>query len=203
MLRNIFIVLLVVIGLSLLLYPKLDAFNFAGDQANLVKEFELLSSIDIDENEDNTVDVSNNGLEGVGDSDVVGILRLESIDLELAIFEGASNENLDRGLGSITSFDELGTSNVSIAGHRSVTDGKLFNRLGEIEVGDIIDVVSRDGQYDFVVEEVFVVHQSDVSVLEDTGEAVVTLVTCTPIGAKDPEDRLIIRGNLIGNSSMP
>lgn len=199
MLRKLLIVFLVIVGVSLLLYPKLEAFYFAGEQENLVKEFELLSSIDVDENQDNTMDVSNNGLQGIGDTSVVGILRLEAIDLELAIFEGATNENLDRGLGSITSFDDLGTSNVSIAGHRSVTDGKLFNRLGEVDEGDTIDVISRYGQYVFVVEDVFVVHETDVSVLEDAGEAVVTLVTCTPIGAKDPEDRLIIRGSLIEN----
>lgn len=91
---------------------------------------------------------------------------------------------------------KFSVNNVGIAGHRSLAHGKHFNRLGELAVNDEIEIMTKDGTLEFVVADTFIVDQKEVDVLNDKDEPLITLVTCTPIGKKNPTDRLIVQGKL-------
>lgn len=107
----------------------------------------------------------------------LAILRIQAIGLAVPIFDGTDDVTLDRGVGRIVGTSQLGQSgNLGIAGHR---DG-FFRSLGELSLGDVVEV-DRPGHVDrYVVTETQIVTPDDVSVLKATASPTLTLVTCFP-----------------------
>ena len=126
------------------------------------------------------------------------VLRIPSLKLVVPIFEGATEQNLNRGAGRIESTPRIGEpGNVGIAAHR---DG-FFRALKDIRVDDVllIDRVRSTEKYRVVAT--YVVDPSDVSVLAPTPARAVTLVTCYPfyfVGSAPR--RFIVRAELIAGS---
>ena len=84
--------------------------------------------------------------------------------------------------------------NSAIAGHRSYTYNQYFNRLDELVEGDEIIIQTKKGEFTYVIYKKFVVLPEEVSVLNDTKEAELTLITCTPV--RVATHRLIIKAKL-------
>ncbi len=128
----------------------------------------------------------------------IGILTIDSIDLELPVAEGVSDAQLKITVGHVPGTAVVGEiGNAVIAGHRNYTFGEHFNRLGDIEIGDLIQYRSIDGKsMVFVVEEILETTPGDQSAFsqpEDSSQ--LTLYTCTPI--RTATHRLIIRASRI------
>ncbi|MEQ8232464.1 MAG: class D sortase [Gammaproteobacteria bacterium] len=106
-----------------------------------------------------------------------GILRIPSIDLEVAVLPAATKAMLDIGAGLIdgTSLPVAG-GNTGIAAHR---DG-FFRALRHIELGDRIHLDTVNGRFEYVVSETSIVAPSSVEVLAERSRPVLTLVTCYP-----------------------
>jgi len=126
-----------------------------------------------------------------------GIININKIDLEMVIFDGARPETLSKGIGMIEPKKKIGVNNIGLAGHRAVAKGKQFNRMNELRINDEIQVTTKEGTYEFVIVDSFIVHQSDVSVLDEQEGPLLTLVTCTPLGAVNPPNRLIVQAALV------
>lgn len=114
---------------------------------------------------------------------VLGIIRIDKIKVSAPIVEGVSASNLKAGIGHIPGTAGLGNpGNCALAGHRSYTFGKFFNRLDELEIGDEILITTKKEQLKYKVYEKLVVQPEDVSVIKGSkDENIVTLITCTPI----------------------
>lgn len=127
---------------------------------------------------------------------VIGIIKIPKIDLNLPIVEGVKKQNLRVGIGHFQNTARLGTEgNCALAGHRSYTLGKMFNRLDELAIGDKIIIVTKKGSFVYKVYNKFVVLPKDVYVLNQVKEDnIITLITCTPI--KVATHRLIVRARL-------
>jgi len=121
----------------------------------------------------------------------LGVLRIGRLKIEVPILAGTSDVVLDRGVGHIEDTAAPGTpGNIGIAGHR---DG-FFRPLKDIALGDKLDVETVTGRSTYRVEKIWIVNPDDVSVLDPTETASVTLVTCYPfyfIGSAP--QRLIVR----------
>lgn len=128
-----------------------------------------------------------------------GVLRIQSLALEVPIFDDTSELNLNRGVGWIAGTSEPGQAgNVGIAGHR---DG-FFRVLKDISVGDVIDVESLSGSTRYRVSETFIVEPEDIHVLDPTAEPSVTLVTCYPFYfVGHAPQRFIVRGVTVDSNS--
>ncbi|WP_223701171.1 class D sortase [Sutcliffiella deserti] len=126
---------------------------------------------------------------------MLGIITIDKIDVKLPVLNSASQYNLDYGAGHLTGTVMPGQKgNSAIAAHRSRKYGKLFNRLNEISEGDTITVKTRDGSYTYTVTDTKIVKPDDLSVLHNTSEEILTLITCdTP---ENPVNRLIVRAEL-------
>jgi sortase A len=124
--------------------------------------------------------------------DIIGVIRIPAIDLEYPIIEGTGDAQLAKGIGRISYTDSLGEyGNTGLAGHRAHRFGRLFNRLDELKKDDVIQIISGEYSYEYVVYEKIIVEPSDISVLNRNGDfRVLTLVTCDPM--IDPTHRLII-----------
>ncbi|MBP3819268.1 MAG: class D sortase [Butyrivibrio sp.] len=110
------------------------------------------------------------------------ILRIPSIDSENVVTEGTSKEALKAALGHESDTVLPGeVGNCVIAGHRNYTFGKFFNRLGEVEIGDMIYIDTPTDTYSYRVSEIKTVKPEDVEILENTDKEILTLYTCTPI----------------------
>jgi len=128
----------------------------------------------------------------------LGILTIEGIDLRLPIMEGVDEPELRIAPGHVTQTPMIGEiGNAVIAGHRNFTFGSMFNRLGEVESGDIIQFQAMNGAFTaFEVFEVIVTVPGDqIAFIQPQDEAIITLYTCTPI--REATHRLLIRARKI------
>jgi sortase A len=105
------------------------------------------------------------------------ILRIPSLKLEVPVFEGTSEENLNRGAGRIEGTAHIGElGNIGIAAHR---DG-FFRVLKDVRVGSVLQLERLDGTDTYRIVATRIVEPSDVSVLAATPRNAITLVTCYP-----------------------
>ena len=83
--------------------------------------------------------------------------------------------------------------NSVIAGHRDT----FFRHISELKTGDDIYVERRGRQFHYVVTGKRVVQPSDLSVLDSSSEARLTLITCYPVYYIGPApERLVIVATL-------
>jgi len=127
----------------------------------------------------------------------IGILSIESIDLRLPIMEGVEEPALRIAPGRVPQTAIIGdVGNAVIAGHRNFTFGSMFNRLGEVEIGDMIEFQAMSGEImSFEVFELLVITpDNQIAFIQPQDEAIITLYTCTPI--REATHRLLIRAVL-------
>lgn len=126
--------------------------------------------------------------------DAIGLISIDKIDVRLPILEDATVQNMKVAATHLVETSPIGSEgNAAIAAHRAHKKGRLFNRLGELEIGDDIQVTLAGGTtINYKVDRITVVEPTDLSVLEDPklGQ-VLTLITCDPL--INPTHRLIVR----------
>jgi len=128
----------------------------------------------------------------------IGILTINSIDLRLPVKEGTTEPELRVAPGRVIQTAQVGElGNAVIAGHRNYTFGAMFNRMGEVEIGDIIEFQAMSGEmFTFEVFEVLTINPDDqIAFIKPQNESIITLYTCTPI--RVATHRLIVRARLI------
>ena len=123
------------------------------------------------------------------------ILRVPRLGIEVPVLEGTSDITLNRGVGHIAGTALPGQpGNISITGHR---DG-FFRPLKDAREGDIIEVQRKSQTDRYIVSKIKIVFPSDTSVLNNTTDPTLTLVTCYPfyfVGAAP--QRYIIQASLL------
>jgi LPXTG-site transpeptidase (sortase) family protein len=124
----------------------------------------------------------------------IGILTIEKIGLKLPVADGVSKAQLKVAAGWVPLTAGIGAiGNALVLGHRSYTYGDFFNRLDELEIGDVIRFEPKGGGgISFRVEMISIVEPGDESVFDVTeGVSTLTLLTCTPV--RKATHRLVIR----------
>jgi sortase A len=107
----------------------------------------------------------------------IGTITLPTLKLSWPIFEGTTNQQLDKGVGHYVNSVLPGvTDNSVLSGHRT----SVFNRLGELKIGDEIYVETSAGVFTYRVELTRVVKRTDRTVIVPTSTAILTLTTCWP-----------------------
>lgn len=129
----------------------------------------------------------------------IGTITLESLNLSWPIFEGTTEAQLSKGVGHYERSVLPGMSdNTILSGHRNT----VFNRLGELEKGDLLLVKTMAGTFTYQVKNFRVVDRDDRTVIGPTDEGSLTLTTCYPfnnIGATT--DAYIVTAVLIESGS--
>lgn len=131
--------------------------------------------------------------------EIIGYLTVPTIDVNLPIYYGTTQEVLAKGVGYIpeTSFPLGGESTHSVlTGHRGLPDAKLFTDMDKVVEGDCFYIHVLDEILAYQVDQIKVVDPEDTTDLDITeGEDYVTLVTCTPYAINT--HRLLVRGHRI------
>ena len=127
-----------------------------------------------------------------------GTISIPSIDCELPIWVGAGTVELRYGVGWVPMSSHAGQpGNFVVLGHRMRKYGSLFNRLGEVQIGDTITVSAEDSNFVYVVDQIEVISPSELSsyigIADDRCR--ITLITCTPTGVGS--HRLLVIGHIV------
>ena len=107
----------------------------------------------------------------------MAVLHIPKLNLEVPVFDGTEELTLNRGAGRIIGTARPGEiGNVGIAAHR---DG-FFRGLQDVGAGDTIELRLPDRTERYTVTGIQITTPENVSVLQPTVKASLTLVTCYP-----------------------
>jgi sortase A len=200
--------LLIVIGLLALAYVgamRVDAELFQAYQNRRFQQelIDLKPSVSSDEslpspsplpslaavNRTNAESLHLSGREG----SPLGRIEISAIDLDVMILEGIDDETLRLGVGHIPGTARPGQfGNVAIAGHRDT----FFRPLRDITKDDEITLTTLNGSTRYRVDSTMVVDPEEIAVLNDSGDSVLTLVTCYPFNfVGSAPKRFIVRAH--------
>lgn len=107
----------------------------------------------------------------------LGVLTISALGIQVPVYNGADERILDRGAGRIKGMGRMdGLGNLGISAHRD----SFFRGLKDIQPGHEILVQTTRGVDRYAVSGIDIVDKHDHSVLEETGDRRLTLVTCYP-----------------------
>lgn len=222
-LTTILLVVALVIGLCLLLYPTVsDYWNSLHQSRAIASYTESVAQIDnsryqvfLEEARDynarlaqlekvNWMPTDQELLEYAAILDVSGTgvmcsIEIPKIKVNLPIYHGVEEGVLQIAVGHIPGTTlPVGGENTHcvLSGHRGLPSARLFTDLDKLVVGDTFLIHVLDEILTYEVDQILIVEPYDLSALEITpGEDLVTLVTCTPYGINS--HRLLVRGHRI------
>lgn len=140
---------------------------------------------------DNILNISGTG--------IMGYISIPVISEEFPIYHGTSAEVMNIAAGHLqgSSFPVGGADTHSvISAHRGLPSAKLFTDLDKLVVGDTFTVTVLDQTLTYEVEEILIVEPEEIDKLAIIpGGDYVTLMTCTPYGVNT--QRLLLRSHRI------
>ena len=225
--KNFSTVLLLVtlmIGISLLLYPTIsdywNSFHQSRAIAGYAEAVAQMDEIDYEKIWNDAVEYNKElqtrsnhwflteeqqeeyeSMLNVSGSGIMGYIEIPSIKVSLPIYHGVDEGILQVAIGHIegSSLPVGGKgSHCVISGHRGLPSAKLFTDLDQLAEGDIFMLRVLDETLTYEVDQILIVEPSDMSSLEfDEEKDYCTLVTCTPYGINS--HRLLVRGHRVAN----
>ena len=221
---NLILALILLAGLSLLLYPSVSDWwnqyhqsraiagyseaveNIDTEQADkMLAEAraynELLPSIPnryVPSEEDHQLYLDTLDITGTG---IMGYIQIPSINVSLPIYHTADDAVLQIAVGHIegTSLPVggIGTHCV-LSGHRGLPSARLFTDLDKLTEGDVFMIQVLHETLTYMVDSITIVEPENVNSLDfEDAYDLCTLVTCTPYGVNT--HRLLITGQRIDN----
>lgn len=132
---------------------------------------------------------------------IMGYIEIDSIGVSLPIYHGTEDSILQIAVGhlewSSLPVGGAGTHCV-MSGHRGLPSAKLFTNLDYLVEGDTFVLRVLDEVLTYEVDQILIVEPDDVSALQIVPEQdLCTLVTCTPYGINS--HRLLVRGHRVEN----
>ena len=223
-LSTVILVFLLLIGLSLLLYPTVsdywNSFHQTRAIATYAENVAALDNASYDAIWDaarqynrNLLDRSNSfrlseeqkaeyeSLLDISGQGIMGYIEIPEIDVSLPIYHGTEDPVLQVAVGHLdwTSLPVGGEStHCVLSGHRGLPSAKLFTNLDKLREGDTFLLRVLDEILTYEVDQILIVEPQDTAALEIVeGQDYCTLVTCTPYGINS--HRLLVRGHRIDN----
>lgn len=221
---TILLVLILLTGVSLLLYPTVSDYWNSFHQSQAIASYvEAVAEIDNTKYEKmwqeavayNEKLKDNSGrwtptdeeleeyerLLNVSDTGIMGYIEIPKIKVSLPIYHGTDEAILQIAIGHIPGSSlpvgGKGTHCV-VSGHRGLPSAKLFTDLDQLEEGDLFMMRILDETLTYEVDQVRIVEPEELSDLEiDEDKDLCTLVTCTPYGINS--HRLLVRGHRVEN----
>ncbi len=222
-LSTILLVLALIIGLCLLLYPTVsDYWNSLHQSRAIATYVESVTQIEnsdysqlleraraynqeLSQQEKAEWLLSEEALDryasilDVSGTGIMCSIEIPKIKVSLPIYHGVEEGVLQIAVGHIpgSSLPIGGESTHSVlSGHRGLPSARLFTDLDKLVVGDTFLLNVLDEVLTYEVDQILIVEPYDLSSLEIIpGEDLVTLVTCTPYGINT--HRLLVRGHRI------
>ena len=136
---------------------------------------------------------------------MLGILKIDSVDIEEPIFQDVTEINLINGVATSQEPSTLDAQNVVIAGHSVQGVGIRFNNLNKIKIGAKIQIISKDKLRTYEVDKLYDVVPTQVEILEqhENEPKILKLFTCDNFNPQtgEWESRFVVEAKLIGEES--
>ena len=224
-LSTILLVLALLAGVSLLLYPSVSDYwnSMHATQAvtDYAQQVENMDHTKYDQMLQAAADYNRSLLErssdyaltdaqkqqyeellSLDDSGMIGYIEIPEIKVQLPIYHGTSDGVLQIAVGHLdwTSLPVGGEStHCVLSGHRGLPSATLFTNLDRLDNGDTFIIRVLDEVLTYEVDQILIVEPDDVSALTiEDGKDLCTLVTCTPYGINS--HRLLVRGHRVENA---
>ncbi|MCY7750462.1 class A sortase [Bacillus inaquosorum] len=126
---------------------------------------------------------------------IIGRITIKSVDLELPILKGTTNENLLIGAATMRPDQKMGEGNYPLAGHHLKQKSLLFGPLLNIKKGAKIVITDFKKDYIYSVTSTEAISEIHADVIQNTKEKEITLITCDK--AVETKGRLAVKGKLI------
>lgn len=222
---TVLLVLILLAGVSLLLYPTVSNYWNSIHQSRAIAAYvKQVTQIDSDTYKQLWADAQayNRSLVGkaagrydmtdeeraryenllnVLDNGIIGYIEIPSIQCSLPIYHGTDEAILQIAVGHIEGSSlPVGGSGTHcvLSGHRGLPSARLFTDLDKMVVGDTFLIRVLDETLTYEVDQIRIVLPAEVDDLEiEEGKDYCTLVTCTPYGINS--HRLLVRGHRIEN----
>lgn len=136
---------------------------------------------------------------------MLGILKIDSVQIEEPIFQDVTEINLINGVATSQEPSTLDAQNVVIAGHSVQGVGIRFNNLNKIKIGAKIQIISKDKLRTYEVDKLYDVVPTQVEILEqhENEPKILKLFTCDNFNPQtgEWESRFVVEAKLIGEES--
>ena len=106
----------------------------------------------------------------------LGTLKIPTLGLSVKVYQGTDADALRKGAGHFAS-TSIWEGNVAIAGHNRGVNNH-FGKIHTLDIGDTIKLTTQLGTRSYEVYSVSKIGVDDTSVLNDSTENIITLVTC-------------------------
>lgn len=221
---TVILVLMLLAGLSLLLYPSVSDYWNSFHQSQAISQYsEKVKNLDKEmrkkmwedaqsynqrmkgQNKDYTLSEEEKAeyesMLNVDSNGIMGYVEIPKINCSLPIYHGTTASVLQTAIGHLewTSLPVGGEStHCVLSGHRGLPSAKLFTNLDKLNEGDIFMLRVMDEVLTYEVDQILIVEPQQVEALRIVeGKDYCTLVTCTPYGINS--HRLLVRGHRIEN----
>lgn len=211
---GIWILILLLAGLSIFLYPSIsnlvNQLNGSHAVQQLTQQLENQEQSVLDRHK-KMAESYNNSLQGNGScpyayedilnfgSGILGSIEIPAIDAILPIYHGIDDTVLAKGIGHMpgTAFPIGGNGNHTVlTGHTGLPSAELFTGLDQLSTGDLFHICILGQTLTYQIDSIQIVLPEDTDCLQSIpGEDFCTLVTCTPYGINS--HRLLVRGRRI------
>ena len=156
-LSNLFLVLLLLIGLALIFNNQIKNFliKHNGDayavseisRADVKKNMEADTTFDFDAVEPASSEAVLKAQLSNSTLPVIGGVAIPSVAINLPIFKGLSNEALLYGAGTLSPTQKMGEGNYALASHRAQSPDLLFTPLDDVAIGATIYITDLENIY--------------------------------------------------------
>lgn len=224
-LTTVILVVALLAGLSLLLYPSFSDYwnsyhssQAIADYSNAVKDmdnekYEELLEQARDYNSalaDGTQEFYlteqekeyYNSVLDVSGNGIMGYIEIPKIGVYLPVYHGTEESVLQVAVGHLEwSGLPVGgeSTHCVLSGHRGLPSAKLLTNLDKMQEGDIFVLRVLDEVFTYEVDRISIVEPNDISEMQiEQGQDLCTLVTCTPYGINT--HRLLVRGHRVENT---
>ena len=214
--------LILLAGLSLLLYPTVSDYWNSLHASRAVSEYaEQVNALNQDRYKDlwkQAVDYNRTLLDRVNSftlteeqqeqyeellnlsgTGIMGYIEIPNINVSLPVYHGTAESVLQIAVGHVdwTSLPVGGEgTHCVLSGHRGLPSAKLFTNLDKIVEGDTFSIRVLDEVLTYEVDQILIVEPTEVDALQiESGKDLCTLVTCTPYGINT--HRLLVRGHRV------
>lgn len=140
---------------------------------NYDKKLIDISEIKTDSNYENVTYDKEESLE----NGILGILEIQKIGVKASVKEGSSSKILKEYIGHIEE-TSIYDGNIGLAAHNRGNKFSYFARLNELEIGDIVKYKTKFYEREYKVDNIKAIFETDLSVLENTNENKLTMITC-------------------------
>lgn len=135
---------------------------------------------------------------------IMGYIEIPAINVSLPIYHGTEESVLQVAVGHLewSSLPVGGEgTHCVLSGHRGLPSAKLFTNLDRLQEGDTFMLRVLDEVLTYEVDQILIVEPQELDSLAiDPGEDYCTLVTCTPYGINT--HRLLVRGHRVENAAQ-